>query len=219
MPPGVESLTELALDLHWAWNHRSDELWALLAPDLWAATHNPWVMLQTVSRARLKAFLAQPEQRARVERLLEHRRHRLAATAWFKQSHPDTPLNRVAYLSMEFALSEALPVYSGGLGNVAGDQLKAACDLDVPVVGVGLLYQQGYFRQVIRPDGSQQALYPCNDPGQLPTGSGSASARSWRAGSPSFPITTCSWPNTWCRVSICGSIRRAGPGKPAARAA
>ena len=69
---------------------------------------------------------------------------------------------------MEFMLSEALPIYSGGLGNVAGDQLKAASDLGVPVVGVGLLYQQGYFRQVIGQDGKQQALYPYNDPGQLP---------------------------------------------------
>jgi starch phosphorylase len=69
---------------------------------------------------------------------------------------------------MEFMLSEALPIYSGGLGNVAGDQLKAASDLGVPVVGVGLLYQQGYFRQVIGLDGAQQALYPFNDPGQLP---------------------------------------------------
>ena len=74
----------------------------------------------------------------------------------------------VAYFSMEFMLSEALPIYSGGLGNVAGDQLKAASDLGVPVVGVGLLYQQGYFRQVIDKDGAQQALYPYNDPGQLP---------------------------------------------------
>jgi len=77
-------------------------------------------------------------------------------------------LKCVAYFSMEYMLSEALPIYSGGLGNVAGDQLKAASDLGVPVVGVGLLYQQGYFRQVIDQDGAQQALYPYNDPGQLP---------------------------------------------------
>jgi len=77
-------------------------------------------------------------------------------------------LKCIAYFSMEYMLSEALPIYSGGLGNVAGDQLKAASDLGVPVVGVGLLYQQGYFRQVIDKDGAQQALYPYNDPGQLP---------------------------------------------------
>ena len=87
---------------------------------------------------------------------------------WFAQNQPDSPLNCVAYFSMEFGLSEALPIYSGGLGNVAGDQLKAANDLGVPVVGVGLLYQQGYFRQYIDDDGNQTALYPYNDPGQLP---------------------------------------------------
>jgi len=85
-----------------------------------------------------------------------------------QQKHPESPLKCVAYFSMEYMLSEALPIYSGGLGNVAGDQLKAASDLGVPVVGVGLLYQQGYFRQVIDKDGAQQALYPYNDPGQLP---------------------------------------------------
>ena len=92
----------------------------------------------------------------------------MEAPAWFQQNHPKAPLTCVAYFSMEFMLSEALPIYSGGLGNVAGDQLKAASDLGVPVVGVGLLYQQGYFRQVIDQDGAQQALYPYNDPGQLP---------------------------------------------------
>ena len=158
--PDVGALTELALDLHWAWNHRSDELWALLDPELWAATHNPWVVLQTVSAARLEAFLARAANRKRLERLLQRRRRHRDATAWFQRTHPDAPLTGVAYFSMEFALSEALPIYSGGLGNVAGDQLKAACDLGVPVIGVGLLYQQGYFRQAIRPDGSQHALYP-----------------------------------------------------------
>ena len=77
-----------------------------------------------------------------------------------EESCADAPLTCAAYFSMEFMLSEALPIYSGGLGNVAGDQLKAASDLGVPVVGVGLLYQQGYFRQVIDKDGAQQALYP-----------------------------------------------------------
>ena len=98
----------------------------------------------------------------------EARRQAAEAPAWFQQNHPQAPLTCAAYFSMEFMLSEALPIYSGGLGNVAGDQLKAASDLGVPVVGVGLLYQQGYFRQVIDKDGAQQALFPYNDPGQLP---------------------------------------------------
>ena len=167
-PPDAQSLAELALDLHWAWNHRSDELWALLDAELWAATHNPWVVIQTVSKERVAAFLAKPPNRKRIAQLLEHRRRHLDRTAWFERTHPEPLLTGVAYFSMEFALSEALPIYSGGLGNVAGDQLKAACDLGVPLIGVGLLYQQGYFRQAIRSDGSQQALYPYNDPGQLP---------------------------------------------------
>lgn len=165
---GVELLTELALDLHWAWNHRSDELWALLDPQLWATTHNPWVVLQTVAKSKLEAFVAEPANRARIAEFVDHRRRQLRGTSWLRDSHPDARLTGVGYLSMEFALSEALPIYSGGLGNVAGDQLKAACDLDVPVLGVGLLYQRGYFRQVIRPDGEQQAFYTFNDPGQLP---------------------------------------------------
>src|SRR5690606_33797969 len=87
---------------------------------------------------------------------------------WFEEKYPQSPLGQVVYFCMEFMLSESLPIYSGGLGNVAGDQLKAANDLGVPVTGVGLLYQQGYFRQVIGREGSQQALYPYNDPDQLP---------------------------------------------------
>ena len=92
----------------------------------------------------------------------------MEAPAWFQQNYSQGSLTCAAYFSMEFMLSEALPIYSGGLGNVAGDQLKAASNLGVPVVGVGLLYQQGYFRQVIDKDGAQQALFPYNDPGQLP---------------------------------------------------
>ena len=88
--------------------------------------------------------------------------------AWFQTAHPSSPVRTVAYFSMEFMLSEALPIYSGGLGNVAGDQLKAASDLGVPVVAIGLLYQQGYFRQELDARGDQQVLYPVNEPAQLP---------------------------------------------------
>ncbi|HWC02695.1 MAG TPA: alpha-glucan family phosphorylase [Methylomirabilota bacterium] len=166
--PGRKALTELALDLRWSWHHGTDELWSQLDPELWALTHNPWVVLQTAAPARIQELLARPASRARIERLHAERRDYLASAAWFQHCHPQAPLTRVAYFSMEFALSEALPIYSGGLGNVAGDQLKAASDLAVPVVGVGLLYQQGYFRQVIAADGSQEELYPYNDPAHLP---------------------------------------------------
>ena len=165
---GFDSLAELALDMRSSWNHATDQVWRQLDPVLWELTHNPWVVLQTVSREKLQRVLADPAFRKSVDDLVQARRDAAEAPAWFQQTYPQSPLSCVAYFSMEFMLSEALPIYSGGLGNVAGDQLKAASDLGVPVVGVGLLYQQGYFRQVIDKDGAQQALFPYNDPGQLP---------------------------------------------------
>ena len=165
---GFDSLAELALDLRWSWNHTTDQVWRQLDPALWELTQNPWVVLQTVSQDKLKSVLADPAFRKTIDDLLCCKHQTAESPAWFQQKHPQSSLKCVAYFSMEYMLSEALPIYSGGLGNVAGDQLKAASDLGVPVVGVGLLYQQGYFRQVIDKDGAQQALYPYNDPGQLP---------------------------------------------------
>ena len=163
-----DSLAELALDLRSSWNHATDPVWRTLDPVLWDLTHNPWVVLQTISRNKRQQALADPAFRKRVEDLVQDRRDAAQTPAWFQKTHPQSALTAVAYFSMEFMLSEALPIYSGGLGNVAGDQLKAASDLGVPVIGVGLLYAQGYFRQVIDKTGAQQALYPYNDPGQLP---------------------------------------------------
>jgi starch phosphorylase len=165
---GFDSLAELALNLRWSWNHSTDEVWRQLDPELWEISHNPWGMLQTVARDKIERTLTDPGFRRSVDAMVQNRRNALAVPAWFQQSHAQTTLTCAGYFSMEFMLSEALPIYSGGLGNVAGDQLKAASDLGVPVVGVGLLYQQGYFRQVIDKDGAQQTLYPYNDPGQLP---------------------------------------------------
>jgi starch phosphorylase len=165
---GYASLAELALDLRWSWNHATDSVWRQLDAELWEMTQNPWVVLQTISGDRIEQLMADPVFRQQVESLVQIRRQTLESPAWFQQQHAQSTLSCVAYFSMEYMLSEALPIYSGGLGNVAGDQLKAASDLGVPVVGVGLLYQQGYFRQMIDKDGMQQALFPYNDPGQLP---------------------------------------------------
>jgi starch phosphorylase len=165
---GIGSLMELALDVRWSWNHAADEIWKHLDPEFWELTHSPWGVLQSVSHSHIERVLAEPAFREKVERILGARKSAAQSAAWFQQAHSSSALNNVAYFSMEFMLSEALPIYSGGLGNVAGDQLKAAGDLGVPVVGVGLLYSQGYFRQVIDRQGAQQAIYPYNDPGQLP---------------------------------------------------
>jgi starch phosphorylase len=164
------ALRELALDLRWSWNHASDELWSELDPILWAQTHNPWVVLRTTSNQRLQWASSDPAFEQKLQKVLRERQERAEQPRWFRGSHPDAGLTGVAYFSLEYMLSDALPIYSGGLGNVAGDQLKAASDLGVPVIGIGLLYQQGYFRQHIDEAGRQQAFYPFNDLGQLPVG-------------------------------------------------
>jgi starch phosphorylase len=162
------ALSDLALNLRWTWNRDTDDLWATLHSGLWETTQNPWLILQTISKDKRHSVLADPVFRQHVSKLHEENRAAITGARWFQAAHPDAPLNCAAYFSMEYMLSESLPIYSGGLGNVAGDQLKAASNFGVPVVGVGLLYSQGYFRQEIDGHGNQQALYPFNSPGMLP---------------------------------------------------
>ena len=164
----VNSLAQLALDLRWSWNHSSDEIWNQLDPQIWHLTHNPWIVLQSVSSDQLEKNIADLVFMEKANSLLKEKEFIHSTPAWFQENHANTSLKCIAYFSMEYMLSEALPIYVGGLGNVAGDQLKSASDLGVPVVAVGLLYQQGYFRQKIDRDGNQQAKFPFTDPGQLP---------------------------------------------------
>ena len=167
LPEGLDGLAEMGLDLRWSWSHATDPLWERIDPELWDLTRNPWLILQTVSSVRLKALAEDPAFRKLVDGHLRGHREALECACWFSKAHADSPLT-AAYFSMEFGLSEALPIYSGGLGILAGDYLKTTSDLGVPVVGIGLLYQQGYFRQVIGAGGTQMEYYPYNDPGQLP---------------------------------------------------
>lgn len=190
------ALTELALDLRWSFNHSADKLWERLDPELWDLTHNPWIVLQTVSRERLQSVTADSDFRSLLTDLHRERRMAEQSEGWFQKTHPHSALRTVAYFSMEFMLSEALPIYSGGLGNVAGDQLKAASNLGVPVTGIGLLYQQGYFRQEIDAHGQQQALYPFNDPGQLPIRPLREPNGEWLRLSIDFPAAKL-WIRTW----------------------
>lgn len=128
---GFDGLAELALDLHWSWNHATDVVWRQLDPKLWEITHNPWVVLQTVSHGQIERLLSDPVFRKSVDDLVHSRRQAAEAPAWFQQTHAQSPLTCAVYFSMEFMLSEALPIYSGGLGNVAGDQLKTASCSDL----------------------------------------------------------------------------------------
>lgn len=168
LPEGLEELAELALDLRWQDSQLSDRLWEKLDPDAWEQTENPFLILQTVSQARLEAVGREAEFQELLRHALQDRRQSLKEPGWFGQRYAETELKSVAYFSMEFGLSEALPIYSGGLGILAGDFLKSAADMAVPVVGIGLLYQQGYFRQILDANGWQLEAFPYNDPTMLP---------------------------------------------------
>ena len=168
LPPALASLRELALDLRWTWSHEADALWAHVNKDLWQRTHNPWIILEDLSTARLDELAADAGFLADLGALVGARNAYLADRGWFAKTRNDQKLAGVAYFSMEFGVGEALPVYAGGLGILAGDALKAASDLGLPVIGIGLLYQEGYFRQMIGPSGRQHEGYPYNEPSSMP---------------------------------------------------
>ncbi|MBD2693817.1 alpha-glucan family phosphorylase [Anabaena catenula] len=164
LPQRLEPLRNLAYNLHFDWNVESKDLFRRLDPDLWESSHhNPVLMLGTISQGRLlevvedEGFLAQMDRAARqLEDYLQER-------TWYQKKRPQQSKECYAYFSAEFGLVDCLPVYSGGLGVLAGDHLKSASDLGLPLVGVGLLYQQGYFAQYLNADGWQQERYLIND--------------------------------------------------------
>ena len=164
LPAGLEPLRDLAVNLRWSWDERTQALFASIDPRRWprkSAGHDPIELLAEVGAGRLQALAADEGFVAEVQRAAEDLQNYLSRPGW---SQPGSSLRRVAYFSPEFGISEALPQYSGGLGVLAGDHLKAASDLGVPLVGVGLFYRYGYFRQVLDADGWQDQQYPHLDP-------------------------------------------------------
>lgn len=168
LPHELEPLAELALDVRWTWVHTSDKLWTMLDPDIWEQTRNPRSVLQYVSHERLDQAVRDPLFREELQQVVEARRNYLDESGWCRERYSPQALKPIAYFSMEFGLGEALPLYAGGLGMLAGDVLKTASDLDVPMVGIGLLYQEGYFRQILDGNGWQIEAFPYNDPLSLP---------------------------------------------------
>jgi len=168
LPAELEALTELALDLRWTWSHAGDALWRNLYPELWERTRNPWAILQNIPQSSLESWAEHAPFRAELRHVTEERRRYLSEPGGCAQACRDAGIGAVAYFSMEFGLSEAFPLYAGGLGILAGDCLKTASDLGVPLIGVGLLYQEGYFRQMVDAHGRQLEAYPYNDPTSLP---------------------------------------------------
>ncbi|MCG6969991.1 MAG: alpha-glucan family phosphorylase [Gammaproteobacteria bacterium] len=168
LPPELEPYADFITDLRWTWSHAGDWLWKTIDKTVWDQTDNPYVVLQNLSQTRLKNLANNREFMQKLEELAEARHEYCSRDAWYQLTHKDTALRGVAYLSLEFGLGQALPFYAGGLGVLAGDHLKAASDLGVPLTGIGLLYQEGYFRQVLDADGWQQEVYPYNDSTSLP---------------------------------------------------
>jgi starch phosphorylase len=179
LPPELAALADLALDLRWTWSHEADALWQRIDADAWEQTRNPWTILQDISPWRLQALAADSAFTGELQRLADARRAYLESPGWFASVLPDATPKRIAYFSMEFGLGEALPLYAGGLGVLAGDYLKTASDMGLPMVGIGLLYRQGYFRQTINAAGWQQETYPANDPGAMPITPARGSDNAW----------------------------------------
>ncbi len=165
LPKKLEPLRELAYNIHWDWSVEAKNLFQRLDRDLWSSSrHNPVLMLGTISQERLNEVAEDDGFLAQMDRAVQALNNYLESRVWYGQARgKDHPQECFAYFCAEFGLSYCLHLYSGGLGILAGDHLKSASDLGLPLVGVGLLYQEGYFSQYLNADGWQQEYYPIND--------------------------------------------------------
>jgi len=169
LPPELEPLLDLARNLWWVWNPDAVELFRRLDRKLWEDVyHNPVKMLGSIAQSKLQQAAKDDAFRAHLNRVSAAFKEHLSHPGWFNENHPDKSKMLVAYFSAEFGLHESLPIYSGGLGILAGDHLKSASELGLPLISVGLLYRNGYFQQYLSGDGWQQEAYPELDFYNLP---------------------------------------------------
>lgn len=169
LPAPLADLDELAHNLRWSWHPGTRSVFAELDPELWEQVDgDPVALLGALGRDRLDELAADPEQVARVHAAAADLRAYRDQPRWYQRQTAAALPASIAYFSPEFGVAAALPQYSGGLGVLAGDHLKAASDLGVPIVGVGLLYRAGYFRQSLDRSGRQTETYPVLDPDGLP---------------------------------------------------
>ncbi|GAA1075866.1 alpha-glucan family phosphorylase [Tsukamurella spumae] len=165
-PEQLAPLADLALNLRWVWHGPTQDLFSALAPEVWAGTHDPLAALRGAEQTRVVELEADAEFVARVRALHADLNDYLTRPAWADELKDGA--KGIAYFSMEFGVSQTLPNYSGGLGVLAGDHLKAASDLGLPLIALGLMYRHGYFQQSLSADGWQLEQYPELDPEQLP---------------------------------------------------
>ncbi|MEM7034877.1 MAG: alpha-glucan family phosphorylase, partial [Chloroflexota bacterium] len=161
VPDRIARLVEIAYDLWWTWHPEAQELFARIDAELWENIyHNPVLFLREVRQSTLDEAAADPEFiRACHDVLTAFDEYHVFKSTWFNQTYPDKVDKPIAYFSAEFGLHESLPIYSGGLGILSGDHTKEASDLGLPFIGIGFLYPQGYFKQVINTNGDQEAIY------------------------------------------------------------
>ena len=169
LPERLQPLHKLAYNMWWCWNHDAVSLFRRIDDDRFEALENsPVKLLGAIDQARLEQLLDDDGFLAHMDRVDEALTHYMTGTTWFQETYGEASDCRIAYFSAEFGIHESIPIYSGGLGVLAGDHLKSASDLGVPLVGVGLMYREGYFRQYLNVDGWQQERYPENDFFNLP---------------------------------------------------
>ncbi|MBK8915176.1 MAG: alpha-glucan family phosphorylase [Phycisphaerales bacterium] len=164
MPESLEPLRLLAHNLWWAWNPPATDLFRRLDPDLWEAVgHNPVALLGKIRQEKLEKAARDGAFTAQLCRVMDQFYVYMESRTWFSEQFGERQSDTIAYFSAEFGLHESLPIYSGGLGVLAGDHLKSASDLGLPLVGIGLMYRQGYFEQQVTQDGQQLDVYPSHD--------------------------------------------------------
>lgn len=164
LPERMAALLEVANNMWWCWDHDAIELFMRVDRDLWVSTNqNPRRLLGEISQLRLEELANDESFLAHLQRVRAKLQRYLDDNSWAARNPEADPSMLVAYMSAEFGVHESVKVYSGGLGVLAGDHLKAASDLGVPLVGIGLLYREGYFSQYLNSDGFQQETYPRND--------------------------------------------------------
>jgi len=169
LPARLQPLSRISYNTWWSWSRDAIELFRRIDPDLWEeVNHSPVEMLGRVDQKRLEELIKDRSFLAFMDRVESDMNDYLYQQSWFDGAYPDRRRDSIAYFSAEFVIHESIPIYSGGLGILAGDHLKSASDLGLPLVGVGLLYRQGYFRQYLNADGWQQETYPQNDFSNMP---------------------------------------------------
>src|SRR6476661_3527322 len=169
LPDRLLPLHELAYNLWWCWHADAVALFRRIDPERFEQLdHSPIRLLTSTTQVRFEELASDDGFLAHLDRVWEAFQTYMSAPTWFADQYPNRGDRNIAYFSAEFGIHESVPVYSGGLGVLAGDHLKSASDLGVPLVGVGLMYREGYFRQYLNPDGWQQERYPENDFFNLP---------------------------------------------------